>query len=90
MVMPLSSQRTMRLRELEVTGERQGLLRDAFHQAAVAGQHIGLVIDEVIAEAGIQMPLGHGEADGIGNALAQRPGRRFDAGRHGHIPGGLR
>ena len=36
--------------ELEVAGERDRFLADAFHQAAVAGQHIGVVVDEVVAE----------------------------------------
>ena len=31
-------------------GKRDRLLADAFHQAAVAGQHIGVVVDEVVAE----------------------------------------
>ena len=33
-------------------GERDRLLADALHQAAIAGDDIGAVIDEVIAEAG--------------------------------------
>src|SRR5882672_4398174 len=37
--------------EAEVAGERDRLLADAFHQAAVARDHIGKVIDHVGAEA---------------------------------------
>ena len=65
--------------ELQVARQGDGFLGNAFHQAAVAGQHIGLVIDEVIAEAGCQMALGNGKAHGIGKALAQGPGGGFNA-----------
>jgi len=34
------------LAELERAGERAGLVRDAFHHAAVAGEHPGVVIDD--------------------------------------------
>ncbi len=66
--------------ELQVARQGDGFLGNAFHQAAVAGQHIGLVIDEVIAEAGGQVALGNGKAHGIGKALAQGPGGGFNAG----------
>ena len=32
--------------ELQMSGERDGFLADAFHQVAVGGEHVGLVIDE--------------------------------------------
>ena len=78
--------------ELQVTGQRDRLLADAFHQAAVAGQHIGLVADEAIAEFGIEVAFGNGEAHRVGDALAQRPGRRLDAGGVAElgVAGGLR
>src|SRR5690606_38720779 len=60
--------------ELEVTGKGNGFLRNAFHQAAVAGQHISVVIDNVRAELGSQLGFCNSKADGIGNALAQRAG----------------
>ena len=66
--------------ELQVAGQRDGLLGNAFHQAAVAGQRIGLVAHQIIAEAGIQVALGHGEAHGVGEALPQGAGGRLDAG----------
>ena len=53
-----------------MASQRDGLLADAFHEAAVAGQHIGLVIDEIVAEGGIQVALGHGKAHRIAEALA--------------------
>ena len=34
----------------EMAGERDRFLADALHQAAVAGKHIGPVVDEVVAE----------------------------------------
>jgi hypothetical protein len=36
--------------ELEMAGQRDGFLADAFHQAAVAGEHIGVVVDQPVAE----------------------------------------
>ena len=46
----LSSHSTISLPSLEVTGERDGFLADAFHQAAVAGDDVRVVIDEFAAE----------------------------------------
>lgn len=66
--------------QLEMSGKRDGLLRNAFHQAAVAGQHIGVMVDKVIAEGGIHDALAECEADRIGKPLAERAGRRLDAG----------
>ena len=66
--------------ELEMAGKRDGFLGNAFHQAAVAGQHIGVVVDEVVAEGGVHDALAEREADRIGEALAERAGRRLDAG----------
>jgi hypothetical protein len=39
------------------------------------------VVDQIVAETGVQMTLGHRHADRGGDALAQRPGRRLDARR---------
>jgi hypothetical protein len=57
-------------------------VRDAFHQAAVAEENVGVVVDDGVArlvELGGQNTLGECEADGVRNALAKRAGRRFDA-----------
>ena len=62
-------------------GQGDRLVADALHQAAVAGDHIGPVIDQIVAEAGVQQALGQRHADRVGDALAQRPGRGLDAGR---------
>ena len=40
--------------ELEVPGERDRLLADALHQAAVAGDHIRVVVDDGVAEPRIE------------------------------------
>jgi hypothetical protein len=73
MVVLLSSNSTVSL-ELQAAGQADRLVADALHQAAVAGDHPGAVVDDVLAEAGGQVRLGHGHADGGGQALAQRPG----------------
>ena len=65
--------------EPEMAGQRDRLLADAFHQAAVAGDDVGVVIDDVAAEALGHQPLGEREAHGIAQALAQRAGGGLDA-----------
>ena len=65
-------------RELVPPGEADRLLADALHQAAVAGDHIGVVIHQTGAKAGAQHFLCHGKADGVGNALTQRAGGGLD------------
>ncbi len=54
-------------------------MADAFHQVAVAGDDIGIVIDQIVAEAGVQDTLRQRHADRGGDALAERAGRRLDA-----------
>ena len=63
-----------------VAGERGGLVADALHEAAVAGDHERVVVDDVVAELRAQAPLGDRHADGVGEALAERPGGDLDAG----------
>ena len=67
--------------QLEMAGERDRLLADAFHQVAVGGEHIGAMVDDVVAEHRREMRFGDRHADGVGEALAERPGRGLDAGR---------
>ena len=50
--MPLSSNSTIRRAEPEMAGERDRLLADALHQVAVAGDHVGAMVDDVVAELG--------------------------------------
>ena len=64
-----------------MAGERRRLVADALHQAAVAGDDVGVVVDQLVAEAGGQVALGQRHADRVGEALAQRPGRGLDAER---------
>ena len=66
--------------QLEMTGQRNRFLADAFHQAAVAGDDIGVMIDEVITEMRIHDALGQRHAHGVGKPLPQRTRRRFDTG----------
>ena len=72
------------LAELEVAGERDRFLADAFHQVAVAADAVGEVVDDRLVVAvvdGAEMRFGDRHADGVGDALAERPGRRLDARR---------
>ena len=73
------------VREAEMSGQRGGLVRDAFHHVAVAAQSVDVEVDQVL-ESGLvevrrQEALGHGHAHGVGNALAERSGRGLDPGR---------
>ena len=57
---------------------------DTFHQAAVAHEGVGVVVNDVVTRL-VEL-LGHGllgdrHADGIGDALTQRTGRGFNARR---------
>ena len=63
-----------------MTGQRDRFLGNAFHQAAVAGQHIGVMVDKVIAEGRVHDALAERHADAVGEALAERAGGRLDAG----------
>ena len=63
-----------------MAGKRDRLLADAFHQATVAGQHIGVVVDEVAAELVSQLALGDRHADGVRQTLAEWTGGGLDAG----------
>ena len=64
-------------------GQRGGFMRDAFHQAAVAQEHPGAVVDDLVFGAVValsQQLLGQGEAHGVGQTLTQRTGGRLHAG----------
>ncbi len=71
--------------ELQAAGDADRLVADALHQAAVAGDHPGAVVDDILAEARGQVGLGHGHADRHRQALAQRAGGAFDAGGVVHL-----
>ena len=67
--------------EAQMPGDRQRLVADPLHQAAIAAKDVGVVIDDVAAELRRQHALGERHADRIAEPLAERPGRRLDAGR---------
>ena len=62
------------VRELLHPRKADGLLADAFHQAAVATNHPSAVIDDALAETRLQRLLCHREANRIGDPLAERAG----------------
>ena len=64
--------------QLLVPGEVDRLVADAFHQAAVAGDDIGVMVHQVVAEAGVHHPLGQRHADRGRDALTQRAGCGLD------------
>jgi hypothetical protein len=66
------------LGKAQMARQSDRLLADAFHQAAVAGKHIGVVVDDVVAVACIEDALGERHADGVGDALSKRAGRGLD------------
>ncbi len=66
--------------ELEMAGERDGLLAQAFHEAAVTRHAIGVVADDLIAVSAIEQPLGESHADRVAEPLAEGAGRGLDAG----------
>jgi hypothetical protein len=68
--------------ELKVAGKPDRLVIDPFHEIAIAGDHPSAVIDQIIAENGVQVPLGDRHSDRHREALPQRPRRRFDTRQH--------
>ena len=71
------------VRELQVAGERGGLGRDPLHHVAVAAEGVDVEVEQVL-EAGLvevrgHPAAGHGHADAVGHALAERAGGRLDA-----------
>ena len=60
--------------------EADGFVADAFHQAAVPSDDVGIVIYHFLAVTRAQGFFGHREADGVGNALAEWAGGGFNAG----------
>ena len=65
------------LAERVTTSKTDGFLADTFHQAAVACDHIGVVIHQLAAVLGALHFLCHGKTNGVGDALAQRTGGGF-------------
>ena len=70
--------------QLQGAGQRAHFMADALHQAAVAQEHIGMVVDHLEAgpvELRGQHLLGQRHADRVGQTLAQRSGGGFNAWR---------
>ena len=65
--------------EAEMPGQRGGLVADALHHAAVAGDDERVVVLGVLAEADAQVAFGDRHADRVGEPLPERPGRDLDA-----------
>ena len=66
--------------ELEMAGDADRFLAHAFHQVAVGGDDVGVVIDDARKARG-HHALGDRHADRGRNPLPQRAGRRLDARR---------
>jgi hypothetical protein len=66
------------LAEPEMPGERGRLVTDAFHQATVAGDAISVVVHQTRAEPRRKLTFRERHADGVRQALAERPGGRLD------------
>ena len=80
------------LGEAQVAGERDHFLADAFLQATVADEGIGEMVDQAGTETCAQKRFGDRHAQRIGDALAERAGRHFDAGGRVDlgVPGAVR
>ncbi len=65
--------------ELEVPGKGNRFLGNAFQKAAIACQHIGIMVNQIGTKFCRQFGLGNGHAHAIGNALTQRAGGCFNA-----------
>ena len=62
-----------------MAGEAGRFMADPLHHAAVAGNHPSPVIDQVVAKARVQHPLGERHADRVGQSLTERTRRGLDA-----------
>ena len=77
----LSSNSTISLLSLRwPASEIASWLMPSIRQPSPA-MHIGVVVDDAVAEPRVEQPLGQRHADGVGEALAQRTGGRLDARR---------
>ena len=83
------------LAQAHATGERAGFVGDALHQATVAHEHPGAVVNDVV-DVAVKAPRQHlfcqGHANRVGDTLAQWAGGRLHAGgfRAFRVPGRLR
>ena len=63
----------------QMTGKGKRLLADTLHKIAIGREYVGIVINDVVAEFGVERTFCDCHSDCVGNALAQRTGRRFDS-----------
>ncbi len=73
------------LRKSQRAGQRTRFVADALHQAPVADEYPGAVIDNGMVrsiEMGCQQSLGQRHTDRVGQSLTERAGGGFHAGRH--------
>ena len=71
------------LTKLQVAGLGGGLAGNTLHGASVTEEGVGVVVEQLeagLVEAGGVVSLGHGETDGIGEALSEGTGGDFDTG----------
>mmetsp|Transcript_9518 Transcript_9518/g.28765 ORF Transcript_9518/g.28765 Transcript_9518/m.28765 type:complete len:494 (-) Transcript_9518:3-1484(-) len=71
------------LSKADVSGEGCGLARDAFHQAPVAHDGVGVVVDDRrvrLVVDGSHVLLSYGEADCVADALSERSGGHLHSG----------
>ena len=71
------------LSEPQVTGQRRRLAGHALHHVAVATEHPGAMVDQLVSGpvvAGGQQPLGDRQPDPVANPLAQRAGGHLHSG----------
>ena len=78
--------------QAQVAGERRSLGADALHQAAVAADRIGVVVEHLEARSVVAVcepSFGDGHADAGRDALSQRPGGRLHTRHHAvlRVPG---
>lgn len=67
------------LSQPQMACQRNGLVADPLHEAAVTHEDIGMVVDKIVREACIQKALRERKSYGICETLSQGTGRRFDA-----------
>ena len=63
-----------------MAGQRRGLVAHPLLEVAVAADHEDVVVGDLGSEAGAQVRLGERDADAVGEALTERPGRDLDTG----------
>ena len=59
--------------------QTESFLRHAFHEAAVASDHIGVVVNDLFAETSALDFFSHRETDRVRNTLAERTSGHFNA-----------